>query len=130
MTWNTQLHTDVTALDQVLRRDFRPGDPLERYIRAISEEAGEVSGAYNKWTDRRTDKPKGPDDVMHEMAQTIGCCFLAALHLGHDPAELLERTHRFMRDKAAGLGTEAYTVTCCAHEPESREIALAPEGES
>jgi len=156
MTGIAQLHADVLALNPVLRRDFRIADPLHRYVDAIAEEAGEVMGAYNKWQDGRTDKPKGPDDIMAEMAQVIGCCFLAALHLGHNPAELLERTHRFMRDKAAGVNGEGYTLQpaeggygrCspdpspenegaagpgneyhapgCAHEPEGRELSLDP----
>lgn len=77
-----------------------------------------------------THPAQGPDDIMAEMAQVIGCCFLAALHLGHNPAEMLERTHRFMRDKTANTGAETYAVTSCAHEPEGREIALDPAGES
>ena len=104
------LARDTRLLDPVLRRDFGIQDPVNRYARAVAEEGGEVLGAYNKWQDKRTDKPKGPDDIMHEMAQVIGCCFLVALHLGCTPEELLERTHRFMEDKRRNTGDETYAV--------------------
>jgi hypothetical protein len=82
---------------------------LNRNVRAIAEEAGEVLGAYNKMTDGRTDKPRTAGDIMHEMAQTIGMCFVTALDLGYSPEELLARTERFMHEKAGKTGIEYYS---------------------
>ena len=105
-----KLARSTRLLDPVLRRDFGFQDPAERYVRAIAEEAGEVAGAYNKWQDGRTDKPKTPDDIAHEMAQVIGCCFLLALQLGYTPEELLARADRFLTGKRLNAGDESYSV--------------------
>jgi hypothetical protein len=40
-----------------------------RMIGMITEEAGEVSGAYNKWIDDRKDKPKTVNDIIDETVQ-------------------------------------------------------------
>lgn len=105
-----KLARSTRLLDPALRRDFGITDPVNRYARAVAEEGGEVLGAYNKMDDGRTDKPKDPGDIMHEMAQVIGCCFLLALNLGFTPEQLLQRTDRFLTEKRLGLGDEGYSV--------------------
>src|SRR5215471_7325782 len=93
----------ASDLRDALRND------LNRDVRAIAEEAGEVLGEYNKMTDGRTDKPKTADDIVHEMAQTIGMCFVTALELGHSPMTLLARVEQFMYEKARKIGVEHYS---------------------
>lgn len=75
----------------------------ERWFRAIAEEAGEVVGAYNKWTDRKVSKPKTRGDVFEEMTQLMGCIFAAASRLGYSSDDLLKATEEFMAAKAAWL---------------------------
>lgn len=97
---NLSRHTEL--LDEAL------DNPMERYVRAIAEEAGEVVGAFNKMTDGRTDKPKSREDVIHEMAQLIACCFLLSNKLGFDPFRLLLRADKFLVDKAHKINGEEY----------------------
>ena len=80
-----------------------PGRDTERWIRAIGEEAGEIIGAYNKWTDGNKTKPKNVGDVLEEMAQTLGCIFATALQLGTGPLELLDDMNYFLEKKAAQI---------------------------
>jgi phosphoribosyl-ATP pyrophosphohydrolase len=86
-----------------IQLDYALEQPIERYVRAVAEEAGEVVGAFNKWTDGRTDKEKGPKDIIQEMAQLIGCCFLVMRKLGFYPTDLLKDVNSFMAEKAQGI---------------------------
>lgn len=83
----------IANLDTVLRSS------LDRYIRGIGEETGEVIGAYNKWTDGRTDKPHTSGDIIEEISQLIACCFLAAYKMGYSPSTVLLTTRNFINRK-------------------------------
>lgn len=72
------------------------GSSTDRYIRGIAEESGEVIGAYNKWMDGRTDKPKTREDVLEELSQLVGCCLLLSFELGLMPSKLLDQTREFI----------------------------------
>lgn len=73
----------------------------ERWFRAISEEAGEVVGAFNKWEDGNTLKPKGPADILEESGQLLGCLVAAMGRLGFSFEDLLSETDRFLVTKKA-----------------------------
>jgi hypothetical protein len=75
----------------------------ERWFRAISEEAGEVVGAFNKWQDGNTLKPRGPADVLEESGQLLGCLVAAMGRLGFSFGDLLGETDRFLVAKAAAI---------------------------
>jgi hypothetical protein len=62
---------------------------VERFFLGIGEEAGEVQGAYNKWCEKRTDKPHTVENVLEEMGQLVGCVFLAAYRIGYTDREIL-----------------------------------------
>ena len=98
------------ALDEaIIELNNALNEPTERFVRGIAEEAGEVVGAFNKWDDKRTDKPMTRNDILHEMSQLYGCILLVALHLGFNTADLYEKTLTFARDKAENIGEERYT---------------------
>lgn len=86
----------------------------ERLMLGIAEEAGEVTGTYNKMCDRRTDKPKTMTNVIEEMAQLIGCVFLAADRFGYSYYEVLTETNKWLIRKR--------------QEIEATRVALKPRG--
>jgi NTP pyrophosphatase (non-canonical NTP hydrolase) len=74
-----------------------------RMVGAITEEAGEVQGAFNKWADKRIDKPKNVRDVMEETAQLIACGFMLAYHFDMSPDTMLEKVTAFIQRKTLEL---------------------------
>jgi phosphoribosyl-ATP pyrophosphohydrolase len=72
----------------------------ERWFRAVSEEAGEVVGAFNKWQDGNTRKPKGPADILEESGQLLMCLVASLGRIGYSLHDLLEETDRFAVVKA------------------------------
>lgn len=70
-----------------------------RFIAMLTEEAGEVQGAYNKMVDGNIRKPKTREDVVEELAQLTGCCFLAAKNLGLKTDEILSQADFFLQGK-------------------------------
>jgi hypothetical protein len=80
-----------------------PSQSLYRYITAVSEEAGEVSGSFNKWMDGRTDKPKTADDILEETAQLIACALLLGMQLGVPVDGLISRVVLFAQSKTKEL---------------------------
>lgn len=88
------LGVNTAALDAVFQ-----GTPI-RYMLGIAEECGEVIGAYNKYSGRRTDKPKNKYQIAGEMAQLIGCIFLAANNMGFSVQYMLDQTNEWLSAKA------------------------------
>jgi hypothetical protein len=78
-----------------------------RIVAMLTEEAGEVQGAFNKMSSAaagfRQHTVKGLDDVRDEITQLLAVTFLAGIHFGVAPADLLERARMFAQRKAAYL---------------------------
>lgn len=94
----TAIEEHAGNLEKTLAHRF-----AERWFRAVAEEAGEVVGAYNKWQDGNTRKPKTPDDILIESGQLLGCLVISLGKLGFSPADLLEETDRFLVTKNAAI---------------------------
>lgn len=76
-----------------------------RIVAMLTEEAGEVQGAFNKWQSGHRKKPKTKQDVIEELIQLTACCYLAALHFAISPYLLNQRVNMFLDDKADELGS-------------------------
>jgi len=111
-----------------------PDRPTERWIRAIGEEAGEVIGAFNKWDDGYTHKPKTREDVLEEMAQLTGCVFFTAYRLGVPFADFLTMTDDFLAAKARQIreirGMQMDHATTNKYCPDCKKITRHFMGES
>lgn len=74
-----------------------------RIIGMITEEAGELQGAFNKWQDGLEGFPhknsKGYWDVLEELIQVIACGLLAAHHFGITEDELWAKVNYFYVQK-------------------------------
>ena len=81
-------------------RDMFDHRDTERWIRAIAEEAGEVAGAFNKWQDGNTVKPRTREDVLEEMSQLLACVLCTADKLGMPVPEFMETVDHFLQVKA------------------------------
>lgn len=77
--------------------------PQWRVISMLTEEAGEVQGAFNKWKDGNRRKPKTQADVIEELVQLTGCCFIAAAQYGFSVEDLLWEASCFVREKSAQI---------------------------
>lgn len=75
-----------------------------RIVAMTTEEAGEVQGAFNKWQDGNTRKPKDAADVLEETVQLLACCLILGHHWGVDSEEMLRRADQFLAGKAEELG--------------------------
>jgi len=80
-----------------------------RLIGSLTEEAGEVQGAFNKMMDGHRSKPKTIDDVIGELIQLTGNCFLVARHYGIDVETLLREAAKFLDDKRAMILIDGWT---------------------
>lgn len=74
-----------------------------RIIGAVTEEAGEVQGAYNKMMDGREDKPKNEDDIIQETTQLLACCLIVGKHYGYGIESMMRSARRFMVTKRVQL---------------------------
>ena len=74
-----------------------------RVIAAVTEEAGEVQGAYNKMMDGRKDKPKTENDVIAETMQLIACCLIVGKHYGLSVDYMMNGAKNFMSIKRRQL---------------------------
>ena len=78
-----------------------------RIIAAITEEAGEAQGAFNKYKDglvgKLHERPKDMGDVKEEMAQTMGCILVAAYHFGMTEQEFWDLVRGFLDRKRRQL---------------------------
>lgn len=70
-----------------------------RFISALTEEAGEVQGAFNKMMDGNKRKPKTENDVMEELIQLTANCFMTAKHYGFTVEEMLFYVDHFLGGK-------------------------------
>jgi len=95
--------------------------PMWRAVGMLTEEAGEVSGAFNKWMDGNKRKPKTEDDVLLELVQLTGCCFLVADKLHVEVDAMLELAAKFLDDKRAQIIEDGWT-------PEDQEYILCRGG--
>lgn len=68
-------------------------------VAALTEEAGEVQGAFNKWQDGNIRKPKDITDVIEETTQLLACCLLLGHHWGINAENMLHRMDLFLADK-------------------------------
>lgn len=90
------------SLEQAMK-ELAEADPErvpERWIRAIAEEAGEVVGAYNKWADGNTVKPKTQANVIEEMVQLYAVVLMTASALGVHPDRMECEAEAFLMKKA------------------------------
>lgn len=90
----------MTLQDAVDRfRKIRGNIPEWRVISMLTEEAGEVQGAFNKMMDGNKRKPKTQADVIEELVQLTGCCFLAASYYDIPVENLMYSAGLFLDDK-------------------------------
>ena len=80
-----------------------------RVISMLTEEAGEVQGAFNKWMDGNKRKPKTEADVIEELVQLTGCCFLAGKHYDIPVENLMLSAAVFLREKTAQIQADRWT---------------------
>lgn len=80
-----------------------------RVISMLTEEAGEVQGAFNKWQDGNKRKPKTEADVVEELVQLAGCCFIAGQYYGFDVEELEAKATSFLREKITQIRVDGWT---------------------
>lgn len=86
------------------------GDTKEwRVIAMLTEEAGEVQGAFNKWQDGNKSKPRSEADVIEELVQLTGCCFLAGQYYGIDVEELAANATGFLNEKIKQIRVDGWT---------------------
>jgi len=95
------------AIDEF--KDARGPIPSWRIIGMLTEEAGEVQGAFNKWMDGNKGKPKTRDDVIEELVQLTGNCFLAADYYGLTIESIMLEAACFFREKAAQIRADGWT---------------------
>lgn len=77
-----------------------------RIIGALTEEAGEVQGSWNKISDGRKDKPKTVDDILEETCQLIACCMIVGKHFGRTTDQMLYMSWQFMTEKTEELSAK------------------------
>lgn len=70
-----------------------------RYVLAVAEEAGEVVGAFNKWSDGRIDKPATRENIIAEIAQLMTCCLLLSRRLGFSSENVFDEMASFINQK-------------------------------
>jgi hypothetical protein len=89
--------------------DIREPMPQWRIISMLTEEAGEVQGAFNKWQDGNKRKPKAEKDVIEELVQLTGCCFVAARNYGLNVEDLMLEATCFLREKVAQIRADGWS---------------------
>lgn len=76
-----------------------------RIIGAITEEAGEIQGAFNKWQGDTASKIKTKEDVIEETVQCMACCIILLYHYKITSGEAYSKVIDFMYSKAAQIRT-------------------------
>lgn len=99
----------ITDLDITVRSLYPHLDTAEHFIIGmLTEEAGEVQGAYNKA--RRMNVPSNKrtytDDIVEELIQLYACALLAGHHYGFSSEQMNELAIRFMQKKESQIKEE------------------------
>lgn len=99
------------SLQDAVNEFIEARDPIPawRVISMLTEEAGEVQGAFNKWQDGNKRKPRDQTDVYEELVQLTGCCFVAAQCYGFDVDMLMREAACFLREKVAQVKSDGWT---------------------
>ena len=89
--------------------DIRHPIPEWRVISMLTEEAGEVQGAFNKWQDGNKRKPRNEADVIEELVQLTGCCFVAAKYYDIPVENLIHSAEVFLHEKITQIEADGWT---------------------